>query len=233
MGLFFCVKMTMSIFDIFHKWRKQELSEHVKPKKKARRKRGKKNKEPANPEKARIIRKLKYHMKSLDLEHEEVKETFITAKTNFFHALETYCRENPSATNPLVPAEKKKGKDKVSFEDFPEDLKTIYREIIKATHPDKHPDDEELGEICISATQAKQNNKIEDLINISFDLDIDVSNMSVELIEEIESALKKKEAKIEEMRKDTSMMWYHATKDQQDALIKQLCPIKEEEKEEE
>jgi hypothetical protein len=216
----------MSLFDIFNKWRKQELSMGVdKPHGKRKKSDGK---PAADPEKARIIRKLKHHTKYLELEHDEVKEKFTIAKTKFFQEIEAYCRKRPDAKNPLVPVSTEKSHEQ-SIEDFPEDLKIIYREIIKATHPDLHPDDEDLADICISATQAKQDSKIEDLINISFDLDIDVSNMSVELIEEVEKALKEKEEDIQKMRQDTAMMWYHATTDQQDELIKKICPIEKEE----
>jgi len=222
----------VGLFDIFNKWRKQELSTHVDrtQKRKRKRKRKKKRSKPdqADPEKAKIIRKLKYHTKYLDLEYDEVKEAFATAKTKFFQEIEAYCRKYADAKNPLVPASSEK-KDNPDFDDFPEDLKIIYREIIKATHPDTHPGDEELAEICVSATQAKHDSKVEDLINISFDLDIDVSNMSVELIEEIEKALKDKEEDIQKMRKDTAMMWYYATPEQQESLIKKICPRPEKE----
>jgi len=205
---------------MFNEWKKRELStftdkERPRNKKKAQ----------SNPEKARIIRKLKHHMKYLELEHEDAKEKLKLAKDNFFTAIQTYCQEHPSAKNPLVPKGPEE-KGKPEKHEFPDELKNIYREIVKATHPDHHrEDDEELTEVLISATTARQDNKIDKLINISFDLDIDISNISMELIEDIEKSLKEKQTKINKMRKDVAIVWYYATDEQKAALIRQICPI--------
>lgn len=212
----------MGLFDIFNQWRKQELSTDLRPRSKRKSKGKKLN--AIDPEKAKIIRKLKHKTKYLELEHEDAKEKLNTAKTEFFAAIMEYCSKNPEAQNPLGPvSQNKNDKDKEQAE-FSDDLKMIYREIMRATHPDKHPGDEELEEMCISATQAKQENKLEDLINLSFDLDIDISNISLDLIEEIEQALAEKQKQIEKMRKDNAMLWYYAPEDRRAMFIKQICP---------
>jgi len=219
--------MTMGLFDIFNEWRKSELSAGLRKGSSPRRK---KKKSDSDPEKARIIRKLKHRMKYLELEHEDIREKLKSAKDHFFSAIQRYCQENPSAKNPLVPKEQKKEakQEKASFGD---ELKNIYREIVKATHPDlQQENDEELTEALISAANAKQENEIDKLINISFDLDIDISDISIELIEEIEEKLKLKEFEIQKMRKDNSILYYHASEEQKKKFIEQVCPIKKEEK---
>jgi hypothetical protein len=97
-----------------------------------------------------------------------------------------------------------------------------------ATHPDKHPDDEDLKQICISATQAKKDKKVEDLINLSFDLDIDISNISIDLIEKIEQALDEKQKEIEKMRKNNAMIWFRSTPERQEVIVKRICPKEKE-----
>lgn len=227
MGGFFCVNPTMGIFDIFRNWQKNELGQFSE--KKGQKKKSKKS-SSIDPEKAKIMRKLKHKSKYLELEYEEAKEILEIAKTEFFTSIQEYCQANPEAKNPLCPVEPNKKKDKTDM-DFPDELKTIYREIIKATHPDHHQegDEEELTETLISATHAKQENKIEDLINISFDLDIDISNISLDLIEEVEKGLRKKEIKIKKMRKNNAVVWYYAPPDQRKIFIERICPIKKEE----
>lgn len=217
----------MSIFDVFNKWRKQELSPELRKKKQ---KNKKKRKEAIDPEKAKIIRKLKHHAKYLELEFKDVEELLSKAKAEFFAAILAYCSSNPEAANPLGPAKKEK-KEKEE-EEFPEELKKVYREIVKATHPDHNPEaDEEIKDIFLAATNAKEENKLEDLINISFDLDIDISNISLELIEEIEEKLKLKELEIQKMRKDNSILYYHASEEQKKKFIEQICPIQKKENE--
>jgi ribosomal protein L12E/L44/L45/RPP1/RPP2 len=215
----------MSIFDVFNKWRKQELSPELRKKKQ---KNKKKRKEAINPEKAKIIRKLKHHAKYLELEFKDVEELLSKAKAEFFAAILSYCSANPEAVNPLGPAKKEKEEEEEG--EFPEELKKVYREIVKATHPDRHPEaGEEIKGIFLAATSAKEKNKLEDLINISFDLDIDISDISIELIEEIEEKLKLKEFEIQKMRRDNSIIYHHATSEQKEAFVKQVCPKKEEE----
>lgn len=203
---------------MFKKWKKEELDKYNPKKNNKNPKKGK------NPEKRKIMRKLKHKMKYLEIEYEEVEELLNKSKLEFFNAIRDFCTKNPSATCPLQPVASTEEKIK-EIENLDE-VKTIYREIVKATHPDKHPGEEEgVKEIFINASQAKDENKIEDLINISFGLNIDISNISIDLIEEIEQSLEDKQNKINQMRKDTSILWYTSTDDVKDKLIKQICPI--------
>ena len=208
------------MFNMFENWKRDNIDKYNHMNKK-----NNTNKE-IDPEKAKIIRKLKHKTKYLDIEYEEVQNLLEEAKLNFFNTIREYCQKNPTAENPLKPIEEKVKKDKNDKNIYSDEVKSIYREIVKATHPDKNPGtEEEAKEIFINASQAKDKNKIEDLINISFDLDIDISDMSIGLIEEIESSLIEKEIQIKEMRNDTAIQWYNSPQDIRDRLIKQICPI--------
>ncbi len=117
----------MGLFDIFNQWRKQELSTDLRPRSK-RKGKGKKL-DAIDPEKAKIIRKLKHKTKYLELDHEDAREKLHTAKTEFFTAIAEYCSKNPEAQNPLVPVGPD-GKDEAEEPaEFSDDLKTIYREL--------------------------------------------------------------------------------------------------------
>jgi hypothetical protein len=79
----------MSIFDMFNQWRKHELSPDLRPR--SQKKNKNKKEKDIDPEKARIIRKLKHRTKYLDLEHKDTQEEMHTAKTSFFTAIAEYC----------------------------------------------------------------------------------------------------------------------------------------------
>lgn len=210
------------MFDIFKKWKKQELDK-FRPENK---KRNKKSKPRDNSPKAKLIRKLKHKTRYLEIEYEEAEDLLTKSKVKFYQAIAEYCKENPNAQNPLGPIKKE---DKKSEEGnlAQEEIKAIYREIAMATHPDKHPDaGEEVYETFNKATKAKDQNKIDDLINISLDLDIDLSQISMELIEELEKSLSKKEQEIKNMNNDLAVNWSRASEETQNKLIKSICPQK-------
>jgi hypothetical protein len=204
---------------MFENWKRDNIDKYNHMNKKNN------TKKEIDPEKAKIIRKLKHKTKYLDIEYEEVLDLLSEAKLNFFNTIREYCTKNPTAENPLQPIEQEREKGDNNKNVDSEEVKSIYREIVKATHPDKNPGtEEEAKEIFINASQAKEQNKIEDLINISFDLDIDISDISIGLIEEIENSLLEKELEIQKMRKDTAIQWYNSPQDIKNKLIEQICP---------
>lgn len=210
------------MFDMFKNWKRQEIDKYNTSGKSK-----KKQHEEIDPEKAKIIRKLKHKTKYLDIEFQETSDLLEKAKNEFFSSIRDFCTKNPDAVSPLCNIPKEDNKERKDKSEDSEEVKSIYREIAKATHPDKNPgEEEEAKQMFITASEAKENNKIEDLINISFDLDIDISNISIELIEELELSLIKKEKKIQEMRQDTSVKWFNSPQDIRDQLILQICPIK-------
>ena len=76
------------VFDIFKKWKKQELQVgDGKPRSKKRQLK----QDSVDPEKAKIIRKLKYRTKYLDLEHEDLRGMRDIAKKEFFEEILKYC----------------------------------------------------------------------------------------------------------------------------------------------
>lgn len=196
----------------------------------------KKSKKSKDPEKSKIIRKLKHKTKYLEIELEEAEALQTKAKKAFFAHIQRYCKNHPGAKNPLIltSTNSEKDKNQKNKEEFPEELKAIYREICLATHPDTHQDNqEEMINIFQNASAAKQKNKIEDLINISFDLDIDISNISFELIEDLEKALIEKEKRIQKIRQDESIHYYYLDQKGRFNMIKQICPISPKEKKDE
>ena len=206
------------MFEDFKSWKKNEIDK-FNPK-------GPQAANKSNTEKSKLIRKLKHKTKYLEIEYEDAKELLEEAKSCFFNAIRKFLQDNPGAENPLRPTEiEKNDNQKTNLSN--DEVKSIYREIVKATHPDKNPgEEEEAKQMFITASEAKQKNKIEDLINISFDLEIDLSDISIELIEDIEKSLEKKESKIEKMSNDIAVKWFRSSEEKQLEIIKSICPIK-------
>ncbi len=218
-------------FRLFKKWRANATLSKV------RKKRGSsKNKKPSNnegSEKSKIIRRLKHRTEYLVEEENYVKDLKAKATTQFHGAITSYCQDNPEAKNPLSLVDIKPPEKKDNPE-LPEEMKLLYREIAKLTHPDKqHEDPEAMVEIFREATMAKDEQKLEELINISFGLDIDISEISIDLFDQIERDLDEKEKRIVKMRGDAAIVWYQSNKEQQDKLIKKICPIPEAQNEKE
>ena len=209
-------------FEPFKKWQQShQVSKFSSPKKTKRK--------AKTSAKNKIIRRLKYRAEYLDEEEKYTKDLLQKSTAAFHKAIARYCSNHPKAENPLVPV-KNMPKEKLpdyDSETLSEEIKSIYREIAMATHPDKqHDDPEEMLELFRNATEAKDEHKVEDLINISFELDIDISEISIELVEEIEKNLDKKEEEISCLRKNASIIWYKSNKQKRLKMIKAMCPDK-------
>tara|TARA_B110000495_G_C23042996_1_gene627267 strand:+ start:420 stop:1100 length:681 start_codon:yes stop_codon:yes gene_type:complete len=208
-------------FKLFKKWSKGVALNKLRKRNGDKRS----NPKPDSSEKSKVIRRLKHRTEYLVEEEKYVKELKSKATAQFHAAIIEYCKENAEAVSPLKQVETKKPEKKDNPE-LPEEMKLLYREIAKITHPDKrHEDQDAMIEIFREATAAKDEQKLEELINISFGLDIDISEISIELFDQIEKDLNEKENRIVNMRSDSAIVWYQANKERQDKLIKRICPI--------
>ena len=211
----------MDPFDSFKKWKQLEI-DPLNPKS-TKKLFSKKTK--ANTQKNKIISRLKHKSKYLSMEMEIIDEKLELCRQEMFLAIKLYCQENPKSKNPLVSSAEEKAKPKEINDAQKSEALALYREIAKIAHPDKHQEDEELEKLFINATEAKQLNKINDLVNISLDLDIDISNISIDLIERLEQELNEKEKKIQQKRSDISIIWFDSDEDQKNKIIKQICSL--------
>ena len=122
----------------------------------------------------------------------------------------------------------KKSSDKNKPEDVStEEEKSIYREIVLLTHPDKtsglskHESDER-EELYREAVQGKESGDLGKLLSIAFQLDIDITEISPQFLKNIRKEIKKTEEKIKKMRSDIMYQWFNASQEHKDAIFKQL-----------
>ena len=211
----------MDPFESFKKWKSLEI-DPLNPK--VNKKRTNKQ-EKKNTEKSKIISRLKYKSKYLEIELEFIDEKLEICRKEMFTEINNYCKNNENTRNPLVSSYEEKPETKQINRAQKSEALALYREIAKVAHPDKNKDNENLEDLFINATEAKELNKVNDLVNISLDLDIDISNISIDLIERLEQELNEKEKKLEEKRKDISITWFESNQEQRDSIIKQICSL--------
>ena len=110
--------------------------------------------------------------------------------------------------------------ENVSFEkkEKSKKAKSIYREIVKHTHPDKAGNDD-LIELYNRATDAYNKNQIIELYFISIELDIDVE-LSDEDFENIKETINLKRRELHNLEMSFLWLWYNAkSKEQREKVV--------------
>tara|TARA_Y100000361_G_scaffold29586_1_gene24478 strand:- start:16093 stop:16764 length:672 start_codon:yes stop_codon:yes gene_type:complete len=174
------------------------------------------------------FKKLKHKISYLNLEREEINNVFSHAKTLFIKNMFEYC---------------KRKKIKAPFENYtPKKKKTqkadqqtneLYREIVKITHPDKTRDlsDEEIEErieLYREATLGKEDGDFNKVLGVALDLDVEIQDISPEMIKSIESEILKIEKKIRKIKSDVMYKWFYASPNDQQRLFEHLTKDQEE-----
>ena len=220
-------------FEVFKKWNKMNplsrnlrankgTPKHSKPKEDS----GEKNEYKSN-----LFKKLKHRSKYINMEYEETKEIFERARHECLSSIMAFCEENPDRISPLTTKEEKEKEiSKEKKEIFQSnEIKSVYRQIVLQTHPDKSygEEDEEMTDLYMAAIEAKENCDFHVLMDVATDLRIDAKDLSMEQLEFLEKEIDQKEDKIKKMRKDFMWQWYHSNNKKRAILIERICPLDE------
>lgn len=160
------------------------------------------------------FKKLKHKALYIDAEYEETREVFTCAQHEFVSSMFSYCSER-KIHPPLGENKKDNKRDKGDHSD---EIKDLYREIVKATHPDKTKNlsEEEIesrNELYNEAVQGKQEGDFWGLFKAALELDITLKNLSFDYLKEMEDSINKVQVKIEKMQNDLMYKWYFCEKD--------------------
>ena len=175
------------------------------------------------------FKKLKHQISYLNMEHDDTKELFKHAQKLFVKTMLEYCSRK-EIEPPLESYTPKKECNKKAIEQ----IKDLYREIAKKTHPDKIkdlPDSEVevLVDLYNKATQGKISGDFNEVLGVALNLDIQIQDISPEMLESISEGVKDMEKKIRKMKNDTMYKWFYASPKQQqkifEALTKNQKPI--------
>lgn len=180
----------------------------------------------------RKFKKLRHKALYLNMEHEEVLETFKEAQTSFIGAMHKYCSDI-NKPPPFAPAKEdpKDGKGSNNENETEvistEEEKSIYREIVLLTHPDKTSglsknQSAEREELYREAVKGKESGDLGKLLAIAFELDIDITEISPQFLKNLRKELKKTEKNIKKMKSDIMYIWFNANQEHKDAIFRQL-----------
>jgi hypothetical protein len=182
-----------------------------------------------NEFKQKYLRKLKHKARQTNEEYKETLEIFSEAKREFTEAILIYCQDR-NIQSPLTEGkEDKKNSTEEEDEAFSEpEVKTVYKQIAIATHPDKlldlsEEDKEKKGALFKKAATAKGDRDLNELTQIAAELKINLHELKYAHLELLEQQIKEKEQKIEEMHQDVAWYWYYLSPKQRLKVISSIC----------
>ncbi len=132
-------------------------------------------------------------------------------------------KEEKEEERDIPPPEEKEIIKKINDEDLTDEtkkrMKSMFREIMKKTHPDK-VQSEELVDIYIKSKEAYETNDILGLCFYANKLNVivELSDMEVEILKDM---IKKKKEELETIEKSWLWLWYKASTEQaKDNIVK-------------
>lgn len=214
--------------DIFKPREKQELGKYIPENKKF----SKSQKLSNNVDKdvgqsilKKRFDKLRHKALYINLEYEETDEIFNFARANFISSMFQFCSDNKIEA-PFESCKPNKAQEGDSELDSSE-VKELYREIVKSTHPDmlsglSEEEIEERAELYRQAVEGKRQGDFEKILKVALELDINIKNLTSEYLTEIENAINKMESEINKMKNDLMYKWYYCGVEEQNYIFKEI-----------
>ena len=174
--------------------------------------------------------KLKYKALYIDAEYEETCEIFSFAQSEFVSRMFRYCSER-KIHPPFSEGSGNQKKDE-SKKDTSDELKDLYREIVKATHPDKtknlsENEIQERKELYLEAVRGKQEGDYWGIFKAALELDVPIKKLSFSYLEELEVTIDNLEQKMSKMKNDLMYKWYYLNEASQQNIFDQLTKNQE------
>ena len=153
--------------------------------------------------------RLRYQWKTLSQEHEDTQEVANKINIKFVDYIYIFTKEN-DIKNPFEntkDSEKDKSRDNSTLSSS-SSVRTLYRDIMKQTHPDKT---ENNSELYIKATKAKKENNLHKLLDVGKKLKLNLADISRDQLNVLESNIKEIEDKIREIKNSYPWVWFHGS----------------------
>ena len=95
-------------------------------------------------------------------------------------------------------------------EDLPEEIKSLWKQIAKATHPDKTGNDPEKTELYKRASSAVEKGAIDEIIAVAMDLGLDVPEASPVAVLKLEKLAGDLEGRLKNLENSVLWQWSSA-----------------------
>jgi len=168
------------------------------------------------------FKKLKHQISYLGLELEDITLNFKHAQKTFIQTMFEYCSRKKIDS----PFETFNSKSKKA-DDNPDQIKELYREIVKITHPDKNrnlsdTESEYMANLYYEASEGKTSGDFHKILSVAMDLNIEIHNVNPEILDTMKSEIKKMNKKISKMKNDIMYKWFYANPDQQQKVFESI-----------
>tara|TARA_B100002019_G_scaffold88104_1_gene76314 strand:- start:7042 stop:7596 length:555 start_codon:yes stop_codon:yes gene_type:complete len=153
--------------------------------------------------------RLRYQWKLLSQEYEDIQKVANKINIKFVDYVYIFTKEN-NIKNPFDKIEdtkKDKSRDNSTLSSS-SSVRTLYRDIMKQTHPDKKENNTEL---YVEATVAKKENNLHKLLDVGKKLKLNLTDISRDQLNVLESNIKEIKDKIREIKNSYPWVWFHGS----------------------
>ena len=165
------------------------------------------------------------------MEYEDILDIFKMAQKEFIKDMSRYC-EHFKIKSPFVPLEEKqKEKNKKNKPTEDEDLKDLFREVVKHTHPDKtsnlsEEEVESRTKLYMEASEGKESGSFQKLLKVALELNVDFDSIDSSIISKMLKEVPIIIKKTKDMKEDVMYTWYFAGKPQKLAIFEHITKYK-------
>ena len=152
--------------------------------------------------------RLRYQWKQLKQEYKDIQKVANKINIKFVDYVYLYTKEN-NIKNPFDDTEeekKSKSGDEQSLSSS-STIRTLYRDIMKQTHPDKKENNTEL---YVEATVAKKENNLHKLLDVGKKLKLNLTDITRDQLKLLELNIKEIEDDIDAIKNSYPWVWFHS-----------------------
>lgn len=152
---------------------------------------------------------LRREWKEKKTEYKDINNLYESIEKQFIFNIIKFCQDNNLAS-PFTESssETQNVRGDVSSSSF----KSLYRKIAVCTHPDKNKNKQDARDIYESATIAKKEGNLQELLDAGkkIDIKLDLKDITLEELELLESNITQLSNKINKIKNSYPWVWFHS-----------------------